>query len=68
MSGFALPRATVAASVRLADGDARRGRIYLSDRVPQHDGLESPLEMLNRAEGFFASTAPTCCTHGRWSE
>jgi hypothetical protein len=34
-------------------GDPREGEIYVMERVPQHSGHETPLDMLNRAEGFF---------------
>jgi len=51
---FALPTTTVAARVLLTQGDARSGHIFVMERVPQHDGAETVLEMLNREEGFFA--------------
>ncbi len=35
-------------------GDPRAGHIYVMERVPQHDGPETVLELLNRPEGFFA--------------
>jgi hypothetical protein len=54
MSGFSIPRVAVPASLRLSEGDRRRGQIYVMERVPQHTGPETPLEMLNRPEGFFA--------------
>jgi hypothetical protein len=54
MSGFSIPRVAVPASLRLTEGDRREGQIYVMERVPQHTGPETPLEMLNRAEGFFA--------------
>src|SRR5437867_13386573 len=34
-------------------GGKREGEIYVMERVPQHAGAETPLDMLNRAEGFF---------------
>lgn len=34
-------------------GEPRDGEIYVMERVPQHAGPETPLDMLNRAEGFF---------------
>lgn len=34
-------------------GGRRDGQIYVMERVPQHAGPETPLDMLNRAEGFF---------------
>jgi hypothetical protein len=53
MSGFSLPRAAVAARLRLTHGKPREGHIYLMKRAEQHSGQETALEMLNRAEGFF---------------
>lgn len=51
---FALPRSSVAARVVLAGGETHSGEIYMAERVPQHSGPETPLEMLNRPEPFFA--------------
>lgn len=34
-------------------GEPRDGEIYVMERVPQHAGPETPLDMLNRTEGFF---------------
>jgi hypothetical protein len=34
-------------------GAPRDGEIYVMERVPQHAGPETPLDMLNREEGFF---------------
>lgn len=53
MSGFSLPRVSLPANLLLTDGERRLGEIYVMQRVPQHSGPETPLEMLNRAEGFF---------------
>ncbi|HMG18240.1 MAG TPA: hypothetical protein VK573_05905 [Gemmatimonadales bacterium] len=53
MTGFAIPRVSVPASLLLTDGNRRPGEIYVMERVPQHSGSETPLEMLNRPEGFF---------------
>ncbi len=53
MTGFSIPRVSIPASLLLTDGDRRRGEIYVMERVPHHTGPETPLEMLNRAEGFF---------------
>ena len=52
-SGFSIPRVAVPATLRLTAGSPRRGAIYLMERVPQHSGPETPLEMLNRPDGFF---------------
>jgi hypothetical protein len=53
MAGFAIPRVAVPASLLLTDGNRRPGEIYVMERGPQHTGPETPLEMLNRPEGFF---------------
>jgi hypothetical protein len=53
VTGFSIPRVSVAASLLLTDGERRAGEIYVMERVPQHSGPETPLEMLNRGEGFF---------------
>lgn len=52
-SGFSLPRVAVPATLLLTAGGKREGEIYVMERVPQHAGPETPLDMLNRAEGFF---------------
>ena len=54
MAEFSIPRVSVPASLLLTDGDRRLGEIYVMERVPHHTGPETPLEMLNRPEGFFA--------------
>lgn len=54
MSGFSIPRVAVPATLLQTAGGKREGEIYLMERVPQHTGPETPLDMLNRAEGFFA--------------
>jgi len=51
---FALPRGSVAAHLVLAGGEAHSGEIYVAERVPHHSGPETPLEMLNRPDPFFA--------------
>lgn len=53
MAGFALPRVSIPASLVLTEGEPRLGEIYVMERVPQHSGPETPLEMLNRPDGFF---------------
>jgi hypothetical protein len=53
MTSFALPRTAVAAHLQLTHGVARNGEIFVFERVPEHSGVETPLEMLNRPEGFF---------------
>jgi len=42
------------AEILLAEGVTLRGELHLQARVAYHDGAETPLEMLNRAEPFFA--------------
>jgi hypothetical protein len=54
MSSFTVPRTEIVARLSLTQGEPRSGRIWVSERVPQHSGPETPLEMLNRPEGFFA--------------
>ena len=51
MTGFLLPRAALPARVTLTTGKPRAGTIFVGARVPQHDGPETPLEMLNRPFG-----------------
>ena len=53
MTSFSIPRVSVPANLLLTDGKRRPGEIYVMERVPQHSGPESPLELLNRPEGFF---------------
>lgn len=53
MTGFSIPRVAIPASLRLTAGGPRAGEVFVMERVPQHAGPETPLDMLNRAEGFF---------------
>lgn len=46
----------VRAVVSLASGDVYPGHIHLLDGVHYPAGCETPLEMLNRVEGFFPVT------------
>ena len=48
----------VAAVVSLAEGLALEGELHLLTRPAYPPGPESPLEMLNRPEPFFALTLP----------
>jgi hypothetical protein len=48
-----MPRVAMPATVLLAGGGKRDGEIYVMERVPQHAGHETPLDMLNRPEAFF---------------
>lgn len=53
VAAFLLPRAHLAASLVMTQGRPRNGTIFVGERVPHHDGPETPLEMLNRPEPFF---------------
>jgi len=53
VTGFSIPRVAIPASLLLTGGGRRDGQIYVMERVPQHAGPETPLDMLNRPEGFF---------------
>jgi hypothetical protein len=50
---FSIPRVAIPATLLQTGGGKRDGEIYVMERVPQHAGPETPLDMLNRAEGFF---------------
>lgn len=52
-TGFAIPRAAIPAVLLQTGGGKRTGEIYVMEGVPQHAGPETPLDMLNRPEGFF---------------
>lgn len=47
---------TVRAEVAMADGRALEGDLHLLSRTSYPPGPETPLDMLNRAEPFFALT------------
>src|SRR4051812_9098370 len=53
MTGFAIPRVAIAATLLQTAGGKREGDIFVMERVSQHAGPETPLDMLNRVEGFF---------------
>jgi len=53
VSGFSIPRVAIRATLLQTTGGKREGEIYVMERVPQHAGHETPLDMLNRPEGFF---------------
>ncbi|HXM37050.1 MAG TPA: hypothetical protein VN908_00155 [Gemmatimonadales bacterium] len=53
MTGFSIPRVAIPASLLLTAGGRRDGQIWVMERVPQHAGPETPLDMLNRPEGFY---------------
>ena len=48
-----MPRVAIPATLLLAGGGKREGDVYVSERVPQHAGPETPLDMLNRPDAFF---------------
>src|SRR5213592_257653 len=48
-----MPRVAVPATLLLAGGGHREGEVYVMERVPQHAGSETPLDMLNRPDAFF---------------
>jgi hypothetical protein len=53
VSVFALPRTAIPTRVLLTEGAAHPGEMYVMERVPQHEGSESVLEMLNRPQAFY---------------
>jgi hypothetical protein len=53
MSAFQLPHVSLPARITLSQGRPQTGTVFLAARVPQHDGTETPLEMLNRPDPFF---------------
>lgn len=52
-TGFSIPRVAIPVSLLQTAGGRRDGQIYVMERVPQHAGPETPLDMLNRPDGFF---------------
>lgn len=52
-TGFAIPRVAIPAVLLQTGGGKRTGEIYVMERFPEHAGHETPLDMLNRPEGFF---------------
>jgi hypothetical protein len=53
MTGFSMPRVAIPATLLQTGGGQREGEVYVMERVPQHAGPETPLDMLNRPEAFF---------------
>jgi len=53
VADFSMPRVAVPAILLLAGGGKREGEVYVMERVGQHAGPETPLDMLNRADPFF---------------
>lgn len=46
----------ISAHISLADQARLSGELHVQGRVAQHDGAETPLEMLNRPDAFFPVT------------
>lgn len=53
MTDFSLPRESIHARLLLTQGKEREGSVFVMARAPAREGPETPLEMLNRPEGFF---------------
>ena len=53
VSGFSIPRESIHARLLLTQGGERHGAVFVMARAPSREGPETPLEMLNRPEGFF---------------
>ncbi|HXE81888.1 MAG TPA: hypothetical protein VN513_01005 [Gemmatimonadales bacterium] len=53
MTGFSLPRVPISATLLQTSGGKREGEIFVMERVPQHAGMETALDLLNRPEAFF---------------
>lgn len=53
VTGFSLPSVAVRATLLQTNGGKREGEIFVMERVPQHAGAETPLDLLNRPEAFF---------------
>ena len=48
-----MPRVAIPATLLQTGGGKKDGEVYVMERVPQHAGHETPLDMLNRPEAFF---------------
>lgn len=48
----------IEAEITLAEAMILQGELHVQARVATHDGPETPLEMLNRADPFFPLTLP----------
>jgi hypothetical protein len=53
MTGFSMPRVAIPATLLQTGGGKKEGEVYVMERVPQHAGHETPLDMLNRPDAFF---------------
>ena len=49
----------VPATITLSEGTSIEGDIHLQTLTPIHEGRETPVEMLNRPERFFAVSLPS---------
>jgi hypothetical protein len=53
MTGFSMPRVAIPATLLQTGGGKKDGEVYVMERVPQHAGHETALDMLNRVDAFF---------------
>jgi hypothetical protein len=53
VTGFSLPSVAIPATLLQTSGGKREGEIFVMERVPQHAGVETALDLLNRPEAFF---------------
>jgi hypothetical protein len=51
--GYSVPSVAVPATLLQTSGGKREGEIFTMERVPQHAGPETALDLLNRPEAFF---------------
>jgi len=53
VTGYSLPSVAIPATLLQTSGGKREGEIFTMERVPQHAGPETALDLLNRPEAFF---------------
>ena len=53
MAGYSVPSVAIPATLLQTSGGKREGEIFAMERVPQHAGPETALDLLNRPEAFF---------------
>jgi hypothetical protein len=53
VTGFSLPSVAIPAALLQTSGGKREGEIFTMQRVPQHAGPETALDLLNRPDAFF---------------
>lgn len=53
MTGYSVPSVAIPATLLQTSGGKREGEIFAMERVPQHAGVETALDLLNRPEAFF---------------